>query len=152
MTRYEPDIHSLKPVDKGKGGQGKAPARKTNINIIIIFFTVLFFFLLIDKRKTLKRTVLILITIYGIYLLRIEHAAFCLGTYFSYYFIYTLKKLNFLKLSVIMILSIILMAGGITLQERLIRFIQMEIIEKKEFYTQLLLNSAIKNKGFTHLS
>jgi hypothetical protein len=110
-------------------------------DIIIIFLTGLFFFLLINKRKTWKRTILLLAVIFWIFLLRLVHAAFCSATYFLYFAIQSYKKLSYLKIAFAIFFSAVLLVGAIQFQRVLRRFIRKEIIQRQEFYREILMRS-----------
>lgn len=116
-------------------------------DIIIIFLTALFFFILIDKRRTWKRTALLLGIVYCMVFFRLEQAAFLLATHIVYYLIESLKKLNYLKIVFIMVYSALLLLGGIQFQGALKQFIQEQIIEQKEFYTRIFMNSALRKRS-----
>jgi hypothetical protein len=113
-------------------------------DIIVILLTILFFFLLLKKDHKVKRTILLLLVVYLISLLRLEHAAFILATYLSYHVIQILRRLDFLKIVVLMVYSVMLLGGIVTLQNVLFDFVQDQIIEQKEFYMRLFIESALK--------
>ncbi|MBN2531988.1 MAG: hypothetical protein JXB88_03800 [Spirochaetales bacterium] len=114
-------------------------------DIIIIFITALFFFLLIDK-KSIKRTVLILGIILFLYFFRLEQAAFLFATYFSYFIIDSVKKLDYIRIIAIILCSAFLFAAAVQFQDFLIFFIQKQIVEQKERYTEVFLKAVLKKK------